>query len=154
MHTLTALLIFFIGLSAVGLMASVLLTLRLRKLHRLLELESDAQECDDVAEASSGFTPVLRQVELQARLQQGLQRREMPEKYRFIRSLAARGVPAAEIAGILNLAPGEVEQLIALAQVTQRHPQVPVKTPRAKRGRALIRPKDFSAIAEKAVSPG
>lgn len=149
MHTLVVSLIFFVGLSAVGIMSTVLLTLRLRRLRHLLALQAMPEEDATVGESLSRFSPVLRQVELQARLQQGRQRCEMPEKYRFIRSLAERGVPATEIAGILNLAQGEVEQLLALARVTRRQPQGAAKaSSRAKKARLAHKAKDFPAVAE------
>jgi hypothetical protein len=147
-----ALLIIFAGLSVFGLMAATLLTLRLRKLTRLLELQAAEKESDEFGPPADSFLPLLRQADLQARLQQGRQRREMPEKYRFIRSLAERGVPEMEIAGILNLAPGEVEQLMALARVASRQPPPAAKPSRPKKSRALIKSKDSPPPAEMVVS--
>jgi hypothetical protein len=72
----------------------------------------------------------------------------MPERYRFIRTLAERGVPAAEIAGILNLAPGEVEQLMSLARVGRKEAPAPIRESRPKKGGRLLRAKDFSPTAE------
>jgi DNA-directed RNA polymerase specialized sigma24 family protein len=148
MTPIFVLLIIFVGISVFGIMTSTLLMLRLRKLARLLELRESAEEGGESSGATGGFSPVLRQANLQARLQQGLQRREMPEKYRFIRSLAEHGVPAAEIAGILNLAPGEVDQLMALASVARRQPLPAAKASRPKKGRRLIKAKDIPPPAE------
>lgn len=126
------------GISLCGVMSSTLLTLRLRKLSARLELQAAEIEGPDAAAAvtSGGFSPSLRQAGLQLRLQQGLQRREPPEKYRFINSLAEYGVPAEEIARILGLAVSEVEQLMSLGRVARRPKAPPVKVPRPKRVRA------------------
>jgi hypothetical protein len=148
MSPIHLLLIVFAGISVFGIVSSTLLMLRLRKLSRLPELRDSVEEGGKTGAAPGGFSPVLRQANLQARLQQGPQRREMPEKYRYIRSLAAHGVPAAEIAGILNLAPGEVDQLMALASVARRQPLPAAKASRPKKGRTLIKAKDFPPPAE------
>lgn len=151
MHALVVSLIFFVGLSAVGIMSTVLLTLRLRQFRRLRALQTLPEEDGEIGESPSRFSPVLRQAELQARLQQGRQRCEMPEKYRFLRSLAERGVPATEIAGILNLSQGEVEQLLALARVSLQQPLPAAKASRPKKGRMPIKAKDLPSVAEKVV---
>jgi hypothetical protein len=143
------LLILFAGISVYGIVPSALLLRRVRKLTRMLARHQTEKEVGEFSEATGGFSPVLRHVDLQARLQQGRQRREMPEKYRFIRSLAERGVPAVEIAGILNLPSDEVDQLLALAKVARRQSPMAAKASRPKKVRTLIQPKDFSPPAEK-----
>ncbi len=142
------LLVFFGGISFLGLMASTLLTFRLRKLTRRLETPAAAGSSRDQRETGEGFTSSMRQADLQLRLLQGRQRHEIPERYRYLRSLAEREVPAGEIAGILNLAPGEVEQLLTLVKVGQRQPSAAARTTRKKTARTRIKAKDSSGSAE------
>jgi DNA-directed RNA polymerase specialized sigma24 family protein len=146
------LLIVFAGASVFGIMVSTLLALRVRKLTRLVALQAADAECMAAAASPGDFTPALRRADLHVRLQQGWQRREPPEKYRFINSLTEHGVPAAEIARILGLAAGEVEQLVTLARVARRQPLPKAKGSRPKKGRALINTKDFPPPAETVVS--
>jgi len=135
-------------ISLLGVISSTILTLRLRKLTRLLKIQEAEEECSETGEATGGFAPVLRRTDLHVRLHQGWKLREIPEKYRFIRSLADYGVPAAEIAGILNLASGEVDQLMSLNRVARRQSPDPKKDLSPKKACTSFKAKDFSPFAE------
>ncbi len=150
MMPMPVLLILFAALAVFGLLATLLLTRRLRRLTALLQRQQTVAGREESGAAANTFAPLLHQADLANRLQQGRPRREMPERYRFIRSLAERGVPAAEIAGILGLAPGEVDQLVTLARVARRPAPMAAASPPKKRGRR-IQAKDFPSAAEMVV---
>lgn len=62
------------------------------------------------------FSAALMGGEMTLRLAQE-ETREPPEKYRYITGLADQGMSADEIARVLHLAPGEVQQLLTLARL-------------------------------------
>ncbi|HKK00706.1 MAG TPA: hypothetical protein VJ955_00945 [Desulfuromonadales bacterium] len=45
---------------------------------------------------------------------------QAPEKYRYVASMAARGMSPAEIAEVLKISPREADQLVRLAQVARK----------------------------------
>lgn len=61
------------------------------------------------------FSAALMGGEMNLRLAQ--ETREPPEKYRYVTGLAEQGMSAEEIARVLHLAPGEVQQLLTLARL-------------------------------------
>lgn len=64
------------------------------------------------------FAADLAQADLKQRLKGGDGPKPIPERYRLVAALARRGLVAADIAEILEIAPGEAEQLIKLARVS------------------------------------
>ena len=67
---------------------------------------------------SEVFAADLAQADLKQRLKGGDGPKPIPERYRLVAALARRGLVAADIAEILEIAPGEAEQLIKLARVS------------------------------------
>lgn len=99
-------------------------------------------------EKGEDFASVLVEAEFKKKLARQTGNRQAPEKYRYVATLAGYGMESVEIAAILNLAPAEAEQLLALSRVAQG-PQdngrdcFPVKMA-AQRSQ----PKDFTPAAE------
>lgn len=67
---------------------------------------------------TEAFAADLAQADLKQRLKGGDGPKPIPERYRLVAALARRGLVAADIAEILEIAPGEAEQLIKLARVS------------------------------------
>ncbi|OHB24730.1 MAG: hypothetical protein A2X84_14460 [Desulfuromonadaceae bacterium GWC2_58_13] len=66
------------------------------------------------------FEANLAQADLKQRLKGGDgPSKNVPEKYRLVAAMARRGLPAADIAEILEISPGEAEQLLKLVRVAQ-----------------------------------
>ena len=64
------------------------------------------------------FEANLAQADLKQRLKGGDgPPKNVPEKYRLVAAMARRGLPAADIAEILEISPGEAEQLLKLVRV-------------------------------------
>lgn len=64
------------------------------------------------------FEANLAQADLKQRLKGGDgPPKSVPEKYRLVAAMARRGLPAADIAEILEISPGEAEQLIKLVRL-------------------------------------
>lgn len=117
-------------LNIASIVLSLLVGVRLQRLESRLQGEEPAPESVASAPASQAFSPsappdppaeadrfssALLAGEMNLRLAQ--ETREPPEKYRYVASLADQGMSAAEIARVLHLAPGEVEQLLTLARL-------------------------------------
>ncbi len=79
---------------------------------------------------NSAFQKTLNNAELTTQLQsprlqnetlpqQGLKQNRAPEKYRFIHSLAEKGMDVTEIASTLSISSRETEQIIRLRRLTQ-----------------------------------
>lgn len=117
-------------LSLASIVFSLLVAVRLHRLERRLQGEgAPADLATDpppvaaaplppppaTSESADRFTSALLAGEMSLRLSQ--ETREPPEKYRYVTGLADQGMSAAEIARVLHLAPGEVEQLLTLARL-------------------------------------
>lgn len=64
------------------------------------------------------FEANLAQADLKQRLKGGDgPTKSVPEKYRLVATMARRGLPAVDIAEILEISPGEAEQLLKLVRV-------------------------------------
>ncbi len=114
-----------IPLLLIGAMALLSLFLGLwqrrtnRKLsNELYRLKQQLAELDSGAEQQPSFSNSLYQVE-QKQIKVA-EPRSSSEKYRYIASLAEQGINAAGIAAALQLAPGEVEQLLQLTKLKQK----------------------------------
>jgi AraC-like DNA-binding protein len=70
------------------------------------------------ATGSDAFASDLVQADIKQRLKGGEPPKKIPERYRLVAAMARRGLAAADIAEILEIAPGEAEQLIKLAKVS------------------------------------
>jgi hypothetical protein len=84
---------------------------RLQKQHEeMLAFHRDLQEA-----AENTRPPVTKGKDFQ----QVERKRSAPERYGFIHTLAARGMPIEEIATILNVSPHEARQVLNLAKIGQ-----------------------------------
>ena len=68
------------------------------------------------SEEPRDFTSSLEEARVKVRLEESGGGRA-PGKYRYVASLASRGMGAVEIADVLGISPREAEQLVKLAQV-------------------------------------
>lgn len=59
--------------------------------------------------------------QLRARLDLSAAGSSLPEKYRYLASMAGHGMKAEDIADVLDISPREAEQLVRLAQVGRRN---------------------------------
>jgi hypothetical protein len=67
---------------------------------------------------SAEFEANLAQADLKQRLKGGDgPPKNVPEKYRLVAAMARRDLPAADIAEILEISPGETEQLLKLVRM-------------------------------------
>jgi DNA-directed RNA polymerase specialized sigma24 family protein len=66
---------------------------------------------------SDEFSTDLAQADLKQRLKGGEGPKNVPEKYRMVAAMARRGLGAADIAEILEISPGEADQLLKLVRV-------------------------------------
>jgi hypothetical protein len=66
---------------------------------------------------SDEFSADLAQADLKQRLKGGEGPKNVPEKYRMVAAMARRGLGAADIAEILEISPGEADQLLKLVRV-------------------------------------
>lgn len=90
-----------------------------RKLGReLREVRQRLLEVEAQQEQKANFSESLNRVE---RKQKGVEiPRSSAEKYRYVAALSRQGVNATGIAAALQMAPGEVAQLLQLAQLKQQ----------------------------------
>ena len=89
----------------------------LREVVERLRLVPDRSPAQTAARPEA-FAVDLAQADLKQRLKGGDGPKPIPERYRLVAALARRGLVAADIAEILEIAPGEAEQLIKLARVS------------------------------------
>jgi AraC-like DNA-binding protein len=89
----------------------------LREVVERLRLVPDRASVQETARPEA-FAADLAQADLKQRLKGGDGPKPIPERYRLVAALARRGLVAADIAEILEIAPGEAEQLTKLAQVS------------------------------------
>ena len=89
----------------------------LREVVERLRLVPDRSPAQAAARPEA-FAANLAQADLKQRLKGGDAPKPIPERYRLVATLARRGLVAADIAEILEIAPGEAEQLIKLARVS------------------------------------
>ncbi|MDY0267642.1 hypothetical protein [Trichloromonas sp.] len=89
----------------------------LREVVERLRLMPDRAPAKEGARPEA-FAADLAQADFKQRLKGGDGSKPIPERYRLVAALARRGLVAADIAEILEIAPGEAEQLIALARVS------------------------------------
>ncbi|BCA79130.1 hypothetical protein [Desulfuromonas sp. AOP6] len=115
-------------------MVLLLLLVRLRRLDRqngaLRQHLDDALARLDLLESrasahqpQAGAIPDKEQLraQLKARLDMSAVGSSLPEKYRYLASMAGHGMKAEEIADVLDISPREAEQLVRLAQVARRN---------------------------------
>jgi len=127
------LLLAFLSLASIALW--VVVGLHLSRLTRTMDAFRErfeevplAPESPTSLEAERRFANALQESEIKQRFQ-GAATREPPEKYRYVASLVERGLSAVEIAQTLHLSLGEVEQLMALAQLARRSAAAAVPAP-------------------------
>ena len=84
----------------------------------LVQLRRELMEREPKQETKPSFSNSLDQVERQQKVVAVPHSRS--EKYRYIASLADQGIDAQGIAVALQMAPGEVEQLLKLAQLKRQ----------------------------------
>lgn len=89
----------------------------LREVVERLRLVPDRSPAQTAARPEA-FAVDLAQADLKQRLKGGDAPKPIPERYRLVAALARRGLVAADIAEILEIAPGEAEELIKLARVS------------------------------------
>lgn len=89
----------------------------LREVVERLRLVPDRSPAQTAARPEA-FAVDLAQADLKQRLKGGDGPKPIPERYRLVAALARRGLVAADIAEILEIAPGEAEELIKLARVS------------------------------------
>lgn len=89
----------------------------LREVVERLRLVPDRSPAQAAARPEA-FAVDLAQADLKQRLKGGDAPKPIPERYRLVAALARRGLVAADIAEILEIAPGEAEELIKLARVS------------------------------------
>lgn len=140
------------GCSLLGLLGTLLLTLRLRTLHRRLKEDASPgvpsespvlaedlpgppapagpQPSEEGRETAGRFTPTLVKAGLRDHLERGWQRRGTPEKYRVIPLLDENGVSGRDIARELNMPIDEVEQVLNLLRLARRRRKEPAKPSR------------------------
>lgn len=118
------LLLTFLSLASIALW--VVVGLHLSRLTRTMDAFRErfgevplASESPKPLEPEGRFANALQDSEVKQRFRDGVTR-EPPEKYRYVASLVERGLSAVEIAQTLHLSLGEVEQLMALAQLARR----------------------------------
>ena len=114
-------------LSAAGFFILALRAARLqRQFHELQTALATALErvetLENRAPMSTGesrqvFTARLDEARLKSRLEAS--GGQTPEKYRYVASMAARGMSPSEIAEVLKISPREAEQLVSLARVAR-----------------------------------
>ncbi|MCP3178413.1 hypothetical protein MJO47_15005 [Desulfuromonas sp. KJ2020] len=126
-----------IAASALWLLTCVVLLLLLVRLRRL-DGQNGAlrQQLDEAlarleqleSQTTANGTPIdarpdkeqLR-AQLKARLDLSAAGSSLPEKYRYLASMAGHGMKAEDIADVLDISPREAEQLVRLAQVGRRN---------------------------------
>lgn len=93
--------------------------------HKLLaEQEQRLAKLQEVAENFNNFRKDLQTAELTTRIQQPrleLNQKKaagsIPERYRYVQGLIARGIPQNDIASILSISQHETDQLVSLATI-------------------------------------
>jgi len=81
----------------------------------LVQLHQELMEREPKQETKPSFSNSLDQVEREQKIIAAP--RNSSEKYRYVASMADQGIDAQGIAVALQMAPGEVEQLLKLAQL-------------------------------------
>lgn len=114
-------------LSAAGFFILALRAARLQQRFHELQVElAAALERVEVLEARVSapageprrvFVANLEEAQVKARLE--VSGGQAPEKYRYVASMAARGMSPSEIAEVLKISPREAEQLVSLARVAR-----------------------------------
>jgi hypothetical protein len=99
-------------LGLIGIGTALILWRRLRQLRRK---QADIRPAQPTA-TGADFSDQLHSAALEQRLRESGHRFETPERYRFAAALASQGMDPERIGETLNLAAGEVRQVIALAQ--------------------------------------
>lgn len=84
----------------------------------LVQLRQELMEREPKRELKPNFSNSLNKVERDQKIVAAP--RSSSEKYRYIASLADQGIDAQGIAVALQMAPGEVEQLLKLAQLKRQ----------------------------------
>lgn len=88
-------------------------------------ISAENEKLRQVEKRFQSFQADLNQAELTTRMQhsrmdagRSTQTTRTPERYRYVHSLASRGIGSADIASILAISPREADQLVALAQLS------------------------------------
>jgi hypothetical protein len=106
-------------LGLAGICTALILWRRLQRFRR----EGDGASRAQAAQTETTFSGQLHSAALKQRLQEARHGCETSERYRFAAALANQGMPPERIGETLNLAAGEVAQVIAL--VRSRAPRGP-----------------------------
>ncbi len=90
-------------------------------------LSAENEKLRQVEKRFQSFKADLDQAELTTRMQHprigaGRSAESMlpPERYRYVHSLAGKGIDSTDIASILSISPREADQLVALAQLNRQ----------------------------------
>ncbi|MEJ2200676.1 MAG: hypothetical protein P8X63_06650 [Desulfuromonadaceae bacterium] len=88
-----------------------------RQLQTALQQKNQAESRPTTKSRADEFSSDLAQAHLKQRLKGGDGTKNIPEKYRMVSSMARRGLEADVIADILEISPGEADQLLKLVRV-------------------------------------
>jgi len=116
------LLIVLASLTGVSALAFLTLFWRLSRIGRSLrQVRAElAAEEPDTEQATARFAGDLKLAEIKQNLDLAHRGGRLPERYQYVASLSEHGLEPAQIAGILDLGCGEVEQLVELAGLARR----------------------------------
>ena len=93
---------------------------------QLVDASEKIEKLEEIEKRFHDFNSDLQQAEIATRVQrsrhtfhQPAEEAEPPEKYRYIQSLARKGIGAADIATILTISTHEADQLVKLANLSR-----------------------------------